>query len=394
MLSGHQAGFWHAGILAKWLAADATARAAGARAAWVVVDQDTNKALDLRRPPTPGGGAGESVNALPEAHPDIPTGSAGFPDALDLPPAFAAIADALRAAEGDTIAERTARANARLIADRLDIPSPTLLFATRLNQLDAFTGLVDRMATDPASCVRAYNAAARAHPDAGVRPLLASDRAARYELPLWRLRPSGPRQPVMSSELPDIPREELAPRALLMTLLLRLVACDLFIHGTGGEIYDRVTDQWARDWLGRTLAPTAIATATLYPTGLADAPTEKELAKKRWHARTARFRPDLVGDAERESERRTLVDSIAALPRRSAERAALYGRLKSLEATHRDEHGARIARLDAEAESAARARVAADALADRTYPWCFLGDHDLHALRDDLARALSGNTAR
>ncbi len=392
VLSGHQAGFWHAGILAKWLAAHASSSAAHAHGAWIVVDQDTNRPLDLRRPPARGGESPEHADAQPDAHPDLPSASAPFDSAPALPPAFAELSKALDAAPGDTIAERTARANGQLIADRLSIPSPTLLFATHLHRLDAFTTLIDTIASAPAACVRAYNAAAMAHPDAGVRPLLASDRAVRYELPLWRLRPNAPRQPVMSSELADIPRDELAPRALLMTLLLRLVACDLFIHGTGGEVYDRVTDQWARDWLGRTLAPTAIATATLYPPGHADAPSEKDLARKRWHARTARFRPDLVGDADTERDRRKLVDTIATLPRRSAERADLYARVKALEATHRDEHAARIEQLSTEAASAARAREAADALADRTYPWCFLADTDLHALRDDIARAFSGTS--
>jgi hypothetical protein len=40
IMTGHQAEFWHTGILAKYLAADAAAGALGADVAWLVVDQD------------------------------------------------------------------------------------------------------------------------------------------------------------------------------------------------------------------------------------------------------------------------------------------------------------------------------------------------------------------
>ena len=56
---------------------------------------------------------------------------------------------------------------------------------------------------------------------------------------------------------------DLAPRALWMTALLRRdpAACGLFVHGTGGGRYDRITDRWWAAWRGEPLAPVAVATA-------------------------------------------------------------------------------------------------------------------------------------
>ena len=55
----------------------------------------------------------------------------------------------------------------------------------------------------------------------------------------------------------------LAPRALSLTMFLRLVVCDLFVHGIGGGLYDQVTDRIIRNWLGTDPPAFAVATATL-----------------------------------------------------------------------------------------------------------------------------------
>ena len=55
VMSGHQAEVWHAGILTKMLALRGVAGAAGARAAWVVVDQDANEPGIIRYPTGSGG---------------------------------------------------------------------------------------------------------------------------------------------------------------------------------------------------------------------------------------------------------------------------------------------------------------------------------------------------
>ena len=56
----------------------------------------------------------------------------------------------------------------------------------------------------------------------------------------------------------------LRPRALMTTLFLRCFLADGFVHGIGGGIYDRLTDQIIRDFLGIDPPSYAIATATLH----------------------------------------------------------------------------------------------------------------------------------
>jgi hypothetical protein len=100
-------------------------------------------------------------------------------------------------------------------------------------------------------------------PEARVRPLRVE--GARVELPLWWMpgRVGRARRAVWSDELAALKVDELAPRALAMTALVRKELCDLFIHGTGGGVYDRITDLWLGEWLGGgALAPTAVVTAT------------------------------------------------------------------------------------------------------------------------------------
>src|SRR5690606_23987135 len=50
VMTGHQPALWHCGVLAKFLAADAAARALGAAPATLLVDQDVGDPAAVRRP--------------------------------------------------------------------------------------------------------------------------------------------------------------------------------------------------------------------------------------------------------------------------------------------------------------------------------------------------------
>lgn len=56
----------------------------------------------------------------------------------------------------------------------------------------------------------------------------------------------------------------LRPRALMTTLFMRCFLADGFVHGIGGGIYDRLTDEIIRGFLGIEPPNYAIATATLH----------------------------------------------------------------------------------------------------------------------------------
>jgi hypothetical protein len=66
---------------------------------------------------------------------------------------------------------------------------------------------------------------------------------------------------VLADGSPIPATHRLAPRALLMTAYLRSAVCDLFIHGKGGWLYDRITEEWWREWTGQELAPMAVVSA-------------------------------------------------------------------------------------------------------------------------------------
>ena len=97
------------------------------------------------------------------------------------------------------------------------------------------------------------------------------------ELPFWLVRggrrrsvwarPGSP--PVLVCEgqvvgdLQEVSRE-LRPRALTLTLFLRLVVADLFVHGLGGARYDRVTDRVLQEFFGISAPPFAVLTGTFH----------------------------------------------------------------------------------------------------------------------------------
>jgi hypothetical protein len=366
-LTGHQAGIWHAGILAKWLLADALARATGGTALQLVVDQDVNDAAAIAYPAQRDG-------ALVTAHLPVTPARRGGPTGLQPPievgaPTVAPVAeaerglDAIRAAlhaerGAPNLAMQTAAATLRLLGDRVG-PMPTLA-ATSLLATPIGAALLAEMRRDPQRCARAYNRALAADPHLA-RPL------ADGELPLWRIAAGDPeRARVRSDGTPDA--RSLAPRAFLMTALLRLAVCDLFIHGTGGGRYERVTEAWIREWLGIELAPMSVASATVrlpLERYLSSAPTltRTELQRLRWD-------PDAGTDAHGPSEQKAqLLQSIASAPRRSRERREAYVALTRFVRERREAQAPALARAEALVASSGAAAAAQLVATSRTWPW-------------------------
>ncbi len=173
----------------------------------------------------------------------------------------------------------------------------------------------------------------------------------------------------------------LAPKAITLTMFLRMFVCDLFIHGVGGGRYDRVTDGVIRRYFGVEPPELAVASLTLYlPIG-AHLVTDEEIARASERLNRLAHNPDaLIGDVDfkdsRERERATeLAAEKAELVREMAEpgadKKALGARIRSV--------NKELASLlepvrEQLAEELRRLRVqrdAADVLTDRTYPFCF-----------------------
>jgi hypothetical protein len=423
-MTGHQAAFWHPGILAKYLAADAAARSLAAKPAWIVVDQDANEFASVRYPVRTGEGAeGRLASrtwrltrdglAGPDGQP-LPTGSIPPFSPSPLPvlsrgerfaadsvePGLRAIREALlrHAGEADSAADQIRRALDDLLAPFVSrAPS---VFATDFARTDLFREIVRRMRDDPAACVRAYNAAVAAHPHARMTMLAASDTQYLYELPLWRIDPAagGQRRRVYAEDLDEIPLEQLAPRAALMTGLLRLAdagACELFIAGTGGggaRGYERVAEQWLSAWLGEALTPEAVVTATVR-LDMGEPPvTAGQVAHALWRAHHARHDPAMLGDDDAARQKMEMVRRIERLRqdgRSSPEAFRLFRAMHGLLERTREARSPALARLEADAAATITARRDAVVAEDRTWPFPL---HDSSVLLA-LGREISGQFA-
>lgn len=397
VMGGHHAIFWHPGILSKYLAGHALAKSVGGSSAWIVVDQDTDDPFLIRYPVRAGNGRLAVVTTRPvsgalSAVPDVPVAyrrpaliepaPASDPATESVRDGLARIADALR---GHSQAPSAGRQVAAALEDLLKplVPPAQSILATGLSTTDLFADLLSRFQADPRACIRAYNGAVAGHPDAALRKLAFDEVNERYELPLWRLEPGKPRRRVFADDLPTIPREHLSPKALLMTAMLRAGACDLFIHGTGGELYDRATKDWLSSWApDLELCPGAVATATLHlPLLDHRPPAPAQVARARWLAHRARHDPAILNDEPAATHKRDLAAKIAAQPRHSAERAVLYRRMHEGLGRAREAHAADLERLGRDAARLAEQSLDATVASDRTWAFPLYPEAMLLALR-------------
>ena len=436
IMSGHQAGVWHPGILVKRLALEAAAEAFGAEPAWLIADQDEHAIGELTYPaktgPTKTGpnktgpnktGPNWAVRTLtlaPRSRVLAGTPTCSMPrlespadptkhGPIDHGPidheGVQAIVREVLAAPGESAAEQMAAANDALLEKRLGLKPIQTIRGSELLQTPAGQELLERIAADPAACVKAYNAGVAAAPESRLRPLIVREAAGRHELPLWRIpKPKEPgrgepRRPVFCAQLKDIDPAELAPRALLQTAIVRLQMADdqsgqrplssLFIHGTGGASYDRATDVWIAAWLPNSplLAPIAMATATLTLDLGVPMASEAERNRAVWRAHAARHNPGLVEDPGTADRKRRLVEQIAAAPRKSAERGRLYAEMHALLANHARTHETALRALASDAARLADLRRDAAVAEIRTWPWPLYPDEALFALRDAVRAA-------
>ncbi|MEQ9453481.1 MAG: hypothetical protein RLN76_02665 [Phycisphaeraceae bacterium] len=275
--TGHQPTFHHPGILAKDLMLR-EARATGATALHFVVDQDLHDIWSLDIPHIAGDRATARHITATEPHRDLPTGSrpplpTNQLQQLAHDANITALKDALQhALPGDTSAQQMTSLLARIRWPNDPLP---VLFVSDLTRLSAYNTLVKKLIANAPTAITAYNRACIRFPEAGITPLHTDSLLT--ELPLWAVAPGQPRQrvfadtadaqpiPVLSDGSPTRDTNlRLLPRALLLTAFLRSALVDLFIHGTGGHLYDRITEAWWQDWQHEPLAPMTMVTADAY----------------------------------------------------------------------------------------------------------------------------------
>lgn len=406
IMSGHQAELWHPGIAAKAFAMTHIAHACAGASAWVHVDQDANDPTriayptrDLRMgtwavssqtasakaslPATGSRPALREASVVPaDVHPSVKTSYDRMREAI------------LRRADTASLAAQFAELAFEPLSGLAQVDVPFM--ATQLASTPAFAEAVALMRADPHACAETYNAAAAGVPAARLRALHISEQ--RVELPLWRVRTGMARLPVFASDLDRIPAHELAPRALLMTALLRACACEVFIHGTGGGVYDQATDAWWHAWMQRcrgslrelSLAPTAVVTATrrlTFPG--AHVPEPEAIDHTVWLAHRALHDPHAAGDDTLITRKQELVAAIASAPRRSGERRALYRQMHSHIAQMRTQRQSHIENLAKAAANAVASREVAAVVHARTWPCAVYPRGVLEELSYTIGRAIA-----
>ena len=365
--TGHQTLLWHPGILVKYLAVEAMASGSGDIATVnLIVDQHTSAFGSFDVPVRDaGGGLAVRTITMTEARDGVPMGwhPAFKPQwrrglVLALPTVASGIERVVDAVRAHADKPNAALQMAAALGDLMSpwVSTWPAVCSSDLMNTSLAAAVLDAMASDPGRCVAAYNAAVTAVPDAGIGLLTVT--ADRVELPLWR-RGVGDRR--VHADDRDVTRwlaggndrPDLLPRALLLTLLVRLGMCDLFVHGTGGARYDRAMEHWLEHWLGVRPAPIAVVTASLrLPLQTDDAGSvaveaAQHAARRVWHD------PETVGSTPG-PEKTELLAAINAAPRRSPDRLNAFRRMHARLEELRGEQTRRVADAHEQVEVARR----------------------------------------
>jgi len=440
--TGHQPELIHPGVWAKEVAVALATRRLAATGFNLIVDHDAPSSWSLVLPRV---GADGLVQLR-----DLPLGQAAAGSAYEGRPALTAgQIDTLIAAVGDQpadgliheyLAGLRACENPRdwveqhlCARDRVDRPLLDPLPARRAGEV--FGGaFVAELLLNAERFARSYNGALawyrreqgirsprRPLPDLGIE-------AGRVETALWIYRPGERRRRlwlearagglgVLADEAPEgfldaaglrhdadaalggLAPWVVRPRALVLTLWARLLACDLFIHGIGGAKYDRITDRIFEDYFGCLPPPYACVSATLRLPLPADAGAQAGLAEARRRARDLFYNPQryltspepaLIG------RRAALIAESAALSRQGGargDRRRVWAGLREVNRLLLEGEPEVAARLELELEAAARRATSARTASSREYFYALQPRERLERLRAALEAAMEGPVA-
>ncbi len=196
------------------------------------------------------------------------------------------------------------------------------------------------------------------------------------ELPFWLLK-DGRRIPLTDEMLPT--DGEILPRAVTLTLFLRLFLCDLFVHGRGGARYDRITDRLLADFFRCDAAPFTVASATLSVSARADiALAARSVEEIERDLRCVAFDPSRF--LQKQDALRKEHDAVVARRQNpSNDRRKIHLGIQAVNEKIRAEIKDTIAELEAEHSRALVVRRNRDVYFERSYPFFF---YALDPLRD------------
>lgn len=426
VMTGHQPELYHPGVWVKDFLVDRLAEETGALGLDLVVDTDASAPIALRVPCLRDGVREREV-VLAEGDPDvayaqIPIPSVAVRDAfrghglalLDALPApalrrhFGSFCDALDAAAGDAEQLGALMTAARR---RYEAPADTRyleVLASAQSRLASYREFAAMLLTDAVrfrsvmnASLAEYRARTGARSAAQPFPDLA-EREGAVEAPFWlladgrrravsvapggRLLAEGDAIAQLGTTRESVRRalDEhdllLAPKALALTLFQRLFVADLFVHGTGGGRYDRVTDAVIAGYFGIDAPAFTVASMTLLlPLG-GHVVTDEDVAEAERRLNRFDHNPDeLLAEVEFDSaEERARADelaerkaeAIAAIAAPGADRKALGAEIRALNAELADMLAPVGEGLRERVELLASERAASAVLTDRTYPYC------------------------
>lgn len=426
VMTGHQPELYHPGVWVKDFLVDRLAEETGALGLDLVVDTDAAAPVALRVPCLHDG-VRECEVVLTEGAPDAayaqrPVPQAAARDAfraqgsallaaLSAPALgrhFGGFCDALDDAAGSADSLGVLMTAARR---RFEAPAGTRyleILASAQSRLPSYREFAATLLTDAARFRTAMNdalgeyrqrtgarSAAQPFPDLG-------ESDGRIEAPFWLLA-GGQRRTVSvgadgvlyadglhvlelggSGESARRALHDadlvLAPKALALTLFQRLFVADLFVHGTGGGRYDRVTDAVIAAYFGVEPPAYAVASMTLLlPLG-AHVVTDEDVAEAERRLNRFEHNPDeLLSEVEFDSaDERARADevaarkavAIAAIAEAGADRKALGREIRELNTELADMLAPAGEALRMRVEQMNAERAASAVLTDRTYPYC------------------------
>jgi hypothetical protein len=138
----------------------------------------------------------------------------------------------------------------------LEAPSVQDFLRRIVDDADSFTSMYN-------ATLEAYRAEHKIKNPANPFPNMEMDSDG-VEVPLWEIVHGARQRVVVRPDHPISASSLLAPRGSIVTLLLRGVCSDLFIHGMGGAKYDQFVNAFARALWGEALPRFVVATATRY----------------------------------------------------------------------------------------------------------------------------------
>ncbi len=238
-----------------------------------------------------------------------------------------------------------------ILSRALGLDNLLSLPVSQLSTTNVFLGFVTSVFSDAMCFSRYYNdaLAEQAHSPPSLRrcsiqSLAIDGRRGQTELPFWLTGPEGDRTTLRirqetggataimgdSSEVTRLgpgstehrarqlkeflarARWLLRPKAVPLTLFLRLYLADWFIHGVGGATYEAITDHLIRNYFGIKPAPYGVVTYTAaLPRCLGPAQPEPDLSQLRHRLHHAEHNPEsYLGGAGHENDQvRLLIEA-------------------------------------------------------------------------------------